>query len=230
MPLLIESIRSSKVERSQRHVLIPDLIEISPLRVPIRSEVTVPGSKSITNRALILAALAAGETTLTGALWSEDTHIMVECLKKLGFEIHVELDPEEFCNRIVTIKGLGGIIPIGGTMENPLKLFVGNAGTAARFLAVLVCLGNGYYSFEGIDRMKDRPFAALLEALKQLGYSIKSENNKLPVLIHGTGPSPGKKCRVKIDESSQFASALLLSAKVGRWDVLIEGEQETDAP
>src|SRR5471030_3029242 len=89
---------------------LPDLIEIVPLDKPVRAEITVPGSKSITNRALILAALADGEVTLTGALWSEDTQIMVECLQKLGFEIRVENDPEEFCNRTITVKGLGGKI------------------------------------------------------------------------------------------------------------------------
>ena len=86
---------------------LPDLIEIVPLDKPVRAEITVPGSKSITNRALILAALADGEVTLTGALWSEDTQIMVECLQKLGFEIRVEQDPDEFCNRTITVKGLG---------------------------------------------------------------------------------------------------------------------------
>ena len=82
---------------------LPDLIEIVPLDNPVRAEVTVPGSKSITNRALILAALADGETTLQGALWSEDTQVMVEALQKLGFKITYERDRSEFCN--CTISG-----------------------------------------------------------------------------------------------------------------------------
>src|ERR1700744_1231424 len=106
---------------------LPELIEIIPLAQPVRAEITAPGSKSITNRALILAALADGEVTLTGALWSEDTQIMTEALQKLGFEIRVEQDPEEFCNRTITVKGLGGKVPEGGTVEKPLSLFVGNA-------------------------------------------------------------------------------------------------------
>src|SRR5439155_403595 len=114
---------------------LPELIEIVPLDKPVRAEITVPGSKSITNRALILAALADGEVTLEGALWSEDTQVMVEALRKLGFEIKVEPDSEEFCNRRITVNGLGGKIPNSGTAEKPLELFVGNAGTAARFLA-----------------------------------------------------------------------------------------------
>src|ERR1700761_2823082 len=78
---------------------LPDLIEIVPLSRPVQAEITVPGSKSITNRALILAALADGEVILKGALWSEDTQIMVQCLKALGFAVTVVSDPDEFCNR-----------------------------------------------------------------------------------------------------------------------------------
>src|SRR5580704_9959456 len=129
---------------------LPEIIEIVPLAQPVRAEITVPGSKSITNRALILAALADGEVTLKGALWSEDTQVMTEALVKLGFEIKVEGDPAEFCNRTITVKGLGGKIPNAGTTEKPLELFVGNAGTAARFLAAFVCLGEGVYHLTGV--------------------------------------------------------------------------------
>ena len=144
---------------------LPELIEIVPLDKPVRAEITVPGSKSITNRALILAALADGEVTLTGALWSEDTQVMAEALQKLGFQIKVEPDPEEFCNRTITVKGLGGKIPNAGTPEKPLELFVGNAGTAARFLAAFVCLGNGVYRLHGVPRMHERPQAALFQGV-----------------------------------------------------------------
>src|SRR5882724_9399151 len=143
---------------------LPDLIEIVPLTKQVNAEITVPGSKSITNRALILAALARGETTLLGALWSEDTQIMVECLQKLGFTVNVAPDPEEFCNRTITVKGLGGKIPNAGTAEKPLELFVGNAGTAARFLSAFVCLGNGVYRLSGVARMQERPQVALFQA------------------------------------------------------------------
>jgi 3-phosphoshikimate 1-carboxyvinyltransferase len=200
----------------------PDLIEIVPLDKPVRAEITVPGSKSITNRALILAALADGEVTLTGALWSEDTQIMVECLQKLGFEIRVENDPDEFCNRTITVKGLGGKIPNGGTAEKPLELFVGNAGTAARFLSAFVCLGNGVYRLSGVPRMHERPQAALFQALCELGYRVESENgnDKLPVKIFGEGPKE-RKCTVSIKESSQFASALILCGKRSHWTVVL---------
>src|SRR2546423_8233113 len=112
---------------------LPDLIEIVPLARPVQAQITVPGSKSITNRALILGALAEGKTTLRGALWSEDTKVMVDALKTLGFQIEVEPDPNEFCNRTISITGQGGNIPNAGTEAKPLEIFVGNAGTAARF-------------------------------------------------------------------------------------------------
>src|SRR5581483_6321290 len=210
---------------------LPDLIEIVPLDKPVRAEITVPGSKSITNRALILAALADGEVTLTDALWSEDTQIMVECLQKLGFEIRVENDPDEFCNRTITVKGLGGKIPNYGTIREPLELFVGNAGTAARFLAAFVCLGNGIYRLDGVARMRERPQAALFQALRELGYRVESEkgNDKLPVNIFSAGPKNGK-CHVSIEDSSQFASALLLCAKVGGWKIEVVGENAEESP
>ena len=119
---------------------LPDLIKIVPLDKPVQAEITVPGSKSITNRALILAALGEGETRLQGALWSEDTQVMVECLQELGFMVNVEPDAQEACNRTITVYGKGGLVPPGGTEERPMELFVGNAGTAARFLAASVCL------------------------------------------------------------------------------------------
>ena len=227
---------------------LPDLIEIVPLAHPVRAEITVPGSKSITNRALILAVLADGETILQGALWSEDTQIMVECLQTLGFMVNVELAPNETCNRTITVYGNGGAVPRGGTEAQPLDLFVGNAGTAARFLAPFLCLGSGVYRLHGVPRMHERPQAALFSALRELGYLVESENgnDKLPVRISHRGPehterekpdsswsvpqSQKKKCRVSIEESSQFASALLLSAKHGGWEIEIVGENADESP
>src|SRR5271169_715191 len=206
---------------------LPELIEIVPLDKPVRAEITVPGSKSITNRALILAALADGEVTLTGALWSEDTQVMTAALQTLGFQIRVEEDPAEFCNRTITVNGLGGKIPNASTAEEPLELFVGNAGTAARFLAAFVCLGEGVYRLSGVPRMHERPQAAQFSALRELGYRVESEkgNDKLPARIFGFPTPPSRStqplipkyaesltlqhgtriCTVSIQESSQFA-------------------------
>jgi len=217
------------VRRMQIEMPLPDLIEIVPLSAAPEVEITVPGSKSITNRALILAALAEGEVTLEGALWSEDTQVMVEALQKLGYSIEVQPDPGEAANRKIHVAGLGQAIPSGGTEEKPLELFVGNAGTAARFLTAFLCLGRGVYRLSGVLRMHERPQAALLQALRELGYRIDSENDRLPVTIHGQGPSGGS-CRVDIAMSTQFASALLLGAGIGRWQVGIDGEQGAASP
>tara|TARA_B100001540_G_scaffold269125_2_gene251622 strand:- start:359 stop:1663 length:1305 start_codon:yes stop_codon:yes gene_type:complete len=217
------------VRRMQIEMSLPDLIEIVPLSAAPEVEITVPGSKSITNRALILAALAEGEVTLEGALWSEDTQVMVEALQKLGYSIEVQPDPGEAANRTIHVAGLGQAIPSGGTEEKPLELFVGNAGTAARFLTAFLCLGRGVYRLSGVLRMHERPQAALLQALRELGYRIDSENDRLPVTIHGQGPSGGS-CRVDIAMSTQFASALLLGAGIGRWQVGIDGEQGAASP
>jgi 3-phosphoshikimate 1-carboxyvinyltransferase len=233
-------------------VSLPDVIEIVPLEKPVRAEIAVPGSKSITNRALILAALADGEVTLNGALWSEDTQIMVECLQELGFMVDVRPDTKEFCNRTITVYGKGGAVPPGGTEQQPMELFVGNAGTAARFLSAFVCLGRGVYRLHGVQRMHERPQAALFDALRQLGYRVEAEQqpNNLPAKvfvgdISGFNRIAGNiapkyqemltgerrpTCKVSIEESSQFASALLLCAPVAGWDVEVTGENAEESP
>jgi 3-phosphoshikimate 1-carboxyvinyltransferase len=208
---------------------LPGIIEIVPLNQPLEAAVSVPGSKSITNRALILAALAQGRTRLMGALWSEDTQVMVDALRKLGFEIQIEQDASEASNRTITITGCNGQVPRGGTAAEPLELFVGNAGTAARFLSAFVCLGNGVYRLDGVPRMRERPQKALFEALRRLGYRLDSANNKLPALIHGAGPKPGS-CEISIEESSQFASALALSARVAGWEITLTGNNSEESP
>jgi 3-phosphoshikimate 1-carboxyvinyltransferase len=207
--------------------MLPDLIEIVPLPGKISARITVPGSKSITNRALILAALTDGEITLRGALWSEDTQIMVAALQALGFDVAVAPDEKEICNRTIRVRGLGGKIP-NNTSGKPLELFVGNAGTAARFLSALVCLGNSVYRLHGTERMHQRPQAALFSALRELGYRIESNNDQLPAVIFGTGPREAS-CHVSIEESSQFASALLLCAPTGRWKPNLAGDAGEEA-
>jgi 3-phosphoshikimate 1-carboxyvinyltransferase len=161
---------------------------------------------------------------------------MVDCLLKLGFDVRVEPDADEICNRTITVHGRGGEIPNAGTREKPLDLFVGNAGTAARFLSAMVCLGRGAYRMSGVPRMHERPQAALFQALRELGYTIdvptgsraESQPGHLPVVIHGTGPREGR-CSVSIRESSQFASALLLCAEVGRWHIEVVGENAEES-
>jgi 3-phosphoshikimate 1-carboxyvinyltransferase len=144
--------------------------------------------------------------------------------------VNVTKDPAESCNRTITVYGKGGSVPRGGSPEQPIELFIGNAGTAARFLAALVCLGEGHYHLHGVPRMHERPQAALFHALRQLGYMIDSGNDRLPVLITGGGPKPGATCQVSVDESSQFASALLLAGDAGGWNVEIRGGDREELP
>ena len=211
--------------------MLPDLIEIVPPAGPPRdTTVVLPGSKSLTNRALILAALARGPVTLTGALWSEDTQAMAECLRRLGFGVAVAADPAEPANRTFVVEGAGGRIPKGGTAAQPLDLFVENAGTAARFLPPMLCLGDGVYRLSGIPRMHERPQAALVQALRALGYRIDTPNDRLPAVVHGAGPRPGAACAVSVEESSQFASALLLCADLGGWTVEVTGGNPDELP
>ena len=171
--------------------MLPDLIEVSPPSRQKESKVVLPGSKSLTNRALILAALASRPVTLRGALWSEDTQAMVECLERLGFGVEVADDPAEPANRTLRVTGAGGGFPTPARRTQPIELFVENAGTAARFLPPMLCLGHGSYRVSGIERMHQRPQAALVGALRQLGYRIDTANDRLPAVMHGTGPRPG---------------------------------------
>jgi len=210
--------------------MLPDLIEIVPPSRHKTSTVILPGSKSITNRALILAALARDPVTLRGALWSEDTQAMVECLERLGFGVDVTPDPAEPANRTLAVRGHGGKIPNAGTPGKPLELFVENAGTAARFLPPLLCLGGGSYRVSGVPRMHERPQAALVKALRALGYQVDTPNDRLPAIVHGGGARPGASCTVSVEESSQFASALLLCAGMGGWTVNVTGANEDELP
>jgi 3-phosphoshikimate 1-carboxyvinyltransferase len=183
-----------------------DPYPIQPLAKPPHCTITVPGSKSITNRALILAALSDGKCTLRGALWADDTEVMVDSLQKLGFEVKVEPDPAEECNRTITVVGRGGEIP-----SKKADLYVGNAGTAARFLTALVCLGHGEYTIHGDTRMHERPMGELFDTLRAHGVMVEAQDDRLPVRIITTGlkrttePYP-----IKLTTSTQFASALLL--------------------
>ena len=139
-------------------------LAIQPISHPLNATVRVPGSKSLTNRALMIAALANGTTRLTHALFSDDSCYFAKALKTLGFD--VQLDES---NHEMIVTGLGGKIP-----ANQAELFIGNAGTAARFLSAFLALGNGEYILDGDARMRERPIGDLVEALTQLGAKIES--------------------------------------------------------
>lgn len=179
-----------------------DQIEIQPCG-PVTGSIRPPGSKSITNRALVCAALADGRSRLTGALNSDDTQVMLESLRRLGFELNVSPDATE-----IELEGIGGAIP----NENA-DLFIGNSGTTVRFLTAMVALGQGRYRLSGVPRMHERPIQDLLDALKQLGVDATSENETgcPPVVVNAQGISGGE-VSMRGDVSSQYLSGLMMAA------------------
>lgn len=176
---------------------------IAPINHPIHATVTLPGSKSYTNRALIIAALAEGTSTLRQALFSDDTVYMAEALRRLGIPVTADQRANTF-----SVAGKGGAIP-----ANEADLFVGLSGTSARFLTALASLGSGRYTVDGVPRMRERPMQPLLASLHQLGGDIRARfaNGCLPLEIAGRGLLGGF-VSMAGDESSQYFSALLMVA------------------
>ncbi len=193
-------------------------LKINPISHPLNATVRVPGSKSLTNRALLIASLANGTTHLINALFSDDSRYFAKALQTLGFD--VQLDE---ANHSMTVTGMDGKIPAAKA-----ELFIGNAGTAARFLSAFLTLGNGEYILDGEPRMRERPIGDLVEALEQLGCDIqplqKTEGGKQicpPVKITATGLKGGK-TKIAGDISSQFLSALLMTAPYAQSAIEIE--------
>ena len=182
-----------------------DFYEGKPIQKPVKASVQVPGSKSVTNRALLLAALADGWSQLDGALVSDDAQHFLTCLKDLGFEIRTENE-----ERTIRIRGLGGKIP-----QKSGRIYVGSAGTAARFLTAMLGFSDGEYLIDASSQMKKRPMKPLLDALRQMGVEVTclEEADCLPVRICGNnGFSKGCMIGLDISESTQFLSALLMTA------------------
>ena len=175
--------------------------------------VRVPGSKSLTNRALIVAALADGPSRLTGVLDSEDTQVMIAALRALG--IGVDHDATA---RMVEIQGCGNKIP-----AREADLFVANSGTSLRFLTAMVATGSGRFRLDGTPRMRQRPVADLLQALNGLGADAKSELDTgcPPVVVQASGLDGGY-AFVKGDVSSQFLSGLLMALPYAREETSVE--------
>lgn len=178
-------------------------IIIKPFRACAASA-TPPGSKSITNRAMMLAALAGGDTLLEGALFSRDTLIMADCLAKLGYIVK----PDKLAGTIEIDAGLGGI------PNSEAEIDVGNAGTAARFITALISLRNGgNYLLDSDNAMYARPIKGLIDALKSQGaaFEFLGKQNRFPFRIRTCGLRGGT---VEIDagESSQMLSGLLMAS------------------
>jgi 3-phosphoshikimate 1-carboxyvinyltransferase len=178
-------------------------LTIIPPAHPLVGRITPPGSKSITNRALLLAALAKGTSRLTGALKSKDTALMARALIQMGVGVE-EPDETSF------------VVTSDGTLKAPAEpLMLGNAGTATRFLTAAVSLVDGRVVVDGEESMRKRPIEPLLVALRSLGIDATAATGCPPVVINGTGHFG--KGRVTIDGglSSQYVSALLMAAPFG---------------
>ncbi|HET9015028.1 MAG TPA: 3-phosphoshikimate 1-carboxyvinyltransferase [Thermomicrobiaceae bacterium] len=198
---------------SARSPNLPGAIEIVPVRQPVDVDVTLPGSKSYTNRALPLAAMATGRSVLRNALFSDDTEHMATALRALG--IDVRQDP---------LAGTFEVIGGGGTLPaRRANLFVGNSGTTARFLTAMLALGRGEFLLDGTAAMRRRPIEPLLDALRQLGVGANSLEGTgcPPVCVRAEGFQGGH-ARLSGIESSQYLSALLMVGPLSREGIEIE--------
>jgi 3-phosphoshikimate 1-carboxyvinyltransferase len=199
---------------SQHVPHFPDRLAITPLERAPFAVVHVPGSKSITNRALVLAALAGQECELREVLRSEDTEVMVAGLTQLGFGIEPDWNT---CSIRVARRSSKRAIP-----AESADLFVANSGTSMRFLTALASLGHGRYRLDGVPRMRERPIEDLLAALRELGVKAHSEKNNgcPPVVIEADGLAGGQ-VHVRGDVSSQFLSGLMMAAPAARSDLTL---------
>ncbi len=177
--------------------------------------VEVPGSKSITNRALLLATLAQGTSTLRGVQFSDDSKHFLECIQALGFETAVDE-----AAKTVRIKGLGGQVPLTEASQ-----YVGSAGTAARFLTAYLGISHGTYHMDASPQMRKRPMAPLFASLRELGCEIvcTGQEGHFPFTLKGHGFGTHQ-ISVNIEHSSQFLSALLIAACLAPEDMQIQVE------
>lgn len=190
----------------------PSVQAMSPVSAPVRGRARVPGSKSITNRALLIAALAEGTSKLTGALFSDDTKYMVECLQALGIAIEADEINESFA-----IEGGNGSFP-----ATEADLYAGLSGTTMRFVTAALALGHGRFRIDGVPRMRQRPMSPLLNALNQLGSNAAGELEAgfPPVIVTADGLAGGI-AEMEGGQSSQFFTGLLQAAPYARDGVTV---------
>ncbi len=192
-------------------------LALSPIN-SVNGEVTLPGSKSLSNRILLLAALAKGETVITNLLDSDDVRHMLSALKELGVQCQLSKD-----KTICTLKGKSGPLNYNGAIE----IFLGNAGTAMRPLCAALCQGLGEFVLTGESRMLERPIGDLVECLRDCGANIEylGEKDYPPIKIHGTVLKGGM-VKIKGNISSQFLTAMLMASPFCETDleIVVEGE------
>jgi 3-phosphoshikimate 1-carboxyvinyltransferase len=199
----------------------PEELEVTPLERPPDATIRVPGSKSVTNRALIIAALAEGHSRILNPLFSDDSFWLMNALVRLGIDVSADGERGE-----VYVSGQSGEIYASG-----VDLFVGNAGTVARFLPPVLALGRGPYTVDGVPRMRERPVADLVDAMRQLGAAVEyvGEVAKFPLTIRGGG-IPGGEARVSASKSSQFVSGLLMASPYAQAPVTLHPEGRKEWP
>ncbi|HET7270576.1 MAG TPA: 3-phosphoshikimate 1-carboxyvinyltransferase [Rubrobacter sp.] len=197
----------------------PEELEITPLDRPPDATINVPGSKSVTNRALLIAALADGVSRIRNPLFSDDSYWLMDALVRLGIDVSADREGAE-----VRVSGQSGEIGASG-----VDLFVGNAGTVARFLPPALALGKGPYAVDGVPRMRERPVEDLVRAMRQLGAEVRygGKEGRFPLIIAGGGIRGGT-ASVSAGKSSQFVSGLLMAAPYADEPVTlrVEGRKE----
>jgi 3-phosphoshikimate 1-carboxyvinyltransferase len=188
-------------------------ITLEPITGKFAARITPPGSKSLTNRALVLAALASGECELTNVLFADDTLVMLDCVERLGFSPHIDRSA-----RSIRITGRGGAIPAASA-----ELVCGNSGTTIRFVTALCALGRGSYSLDGIPRMRQRPIGELVDLLRSLGTRVRYDGSEgFPPITLASDTLPGGVARFHTARSSQYLSAVLQVAPYARHEVRID--------
>ncbi|HSI24238.1 MAG TPA: 3-phosphoshikimate 1-carboxyvinyltransferase, partial [Methylotenera sp.] len=189
-----------------------------PAATHAEGSIILPGSKSISNRTLLLAALASGTTEIRDLLVSDDTSRMLEALGKLGVKLE-KLNETDW-----RVHGCAGIFPNKGSLDNPVDLFLGNAGTAFRPLSAALALSGGHYHLHGVARMHERPIGDLVDALRQAGAHIEYlENEGFPPLkISPANIDISKPIKIRGDVSSQFLTALLMALPLTKQQAVIE--------
>ncbi|KAL2234009.1 3-phosphoshikimate 1-carboxyvinyltransferase 2 [Sesamum indicum] len=209
----------ASVATAEKPSTVPEIV-LQPIK-EISGTVKLPGSKSLSNRILLLAALSEGTTVVDNLLSSDDIHYMLGALKTLG--LHVE---EDKAKQRAVVGGSGGLFPVSKEAKDEIQLFLGNAGTAMRPLtaAVVAAGGNASYVLDGVPRMRERPIGDLVSGLKQLGADVDCflGTNCPPVRIVGKGGLPGGKVKLSGSVSSQYLTALLMAAPLALGDVEIE--------
>jgi 3-phosphoshikimate 1-carboxyvinyltransferase len=194
---------------------------IQPISHPVDATVTVPGSKSITNRAFLLAALAKGKSTLTGVLFSEDTEAFATGLKALGIEVNLDT---KACTAEIT--GLGGEFP-----NKQAAIYCRDAGTATRFLIPACAAIPGEYHFSASERMSERPIAPLLQVLAAQGshFQFMNKPGHMPLIMESQGLRGGE-VEIDISQSSQFLSGLLMAAPYAKMPMILKTGTLTHKP